>query len=658
MIVYHLRPGRLPGGFIGVDVFFVISGFLIIGSLTRELERVGRISLVDFYGRRIRRLLPAATLVIVSTVIGSLLLLPVSQWKKVMTGALTSALQFQNWALAFGDDEYAQATAGVSPFQHFWSLAVEEQFYVVVPLAMVGAAIFARAMRLAVRRTVFLLLGVVVVVSLSWSVYYTAARPDAAYFVTTTRAWELAIGGLTALIVTRISWSRALRTIVGVLGLVAVLGSALTFNTSMGFPGWVALVPTLGTVAIVLAGSTLGDQAVVPRLLSTAPVVWVGDISYSLYLWHWPFIVFALALTETSHLTLVDAALVLLASVLAATLSTYYVEAPFRRQSSKVADRSSRSVRARPFVLGTVLMTTSVVVAAAPLAYIAQRTSDAPVAIDALHPGAAVFDGASEFKTAPLAPDPIVAKGDVALVNRDGCIEVDITLSDAVGEACRYGQPDSVGSIMLVGDSHAGVLSTPLELIAKRNGMNMTALVRNGCPFNVVPMHSGGVPFADCAERNERNRDMILEERPTLVVVTGMTSYGYDEALNWDWESFDAAVEGYRATLRPLVDAGVPVVAVRDTPYMPFSVPDCVSEHGRDSSECDMRRDALERQADPLIAAVEGMQGAHIVDLTDGLCGANVCRSVEGNVLVYRDNHLTDTYAKSLTSRLEAGLGL
>ncbi|MCR1980959.1 acyltransferase [Cellulosimicrobium cellulans] len=667
VVVYHLWPHALPGGFVGVDVFFVISGYLIIGSLVREVSRTGTVRLATFYTRRIRRLLPASTVVIVLSVVATLLVLPASQWRTVLESALTSALQVQNWALAYGPDEYAQATAGVSPFQHFWSLAVEEQFYLVVPLVLLAVGLVTSRRRDRTARVVLTVLGAVVVASLAWSVVLSGSDPGAAYFVTTTRAWELAIGGLVAVLLPRVSLRPRAWSALAALGLVAVVVSAFVYSTDMAFPGWVALVPTVGTALLLAAGGAGPAPTVVSRALSARPAVYVGDISYSLYLWHWPLIVFVLAWSGQDRLTVPLSVGVVLLSLGLAAASTRWVEAPFRRGPAvrPVLARHARAREplARTFALGGSLVAASVLVALVPLAEVTARTEAAAnVVAGEANPGAAVFEGASAPSGAPVAPDPLVAASDVGLVNRDGCIDEDITLPVPDGEtrspdACRYGADDGPG-VVLVGDSHAAVLSSPLARAAEENGYALTVLVRNGCPFNVDPMSSNGIPFGECGERNRRNQELILRERPELVVVSAMTPAGYRAALDWGWDEFDDAVAGYRETLEPIVDAGIRVVVVRDTPLPPFVAPECVAEHGAASPECAFPRGRLAAQDDPLVDAARALGEVEVVDLTDSLCRADTCRAVEGNVLVYRDNHLTDTYALSLEPRLESALGL
>ncbi|UZJ24568.1 acyltransferase [Rhodococcus antarcticus] len=334
VIVYHLLPDRLSGGFVGVDVFFVISGYLIIGTLHREVVRTGRIDLPAFYARRVRRLVPAATVVLVATVVLTVLLLPVSRWRPVALDVAASALQVQNWALAYGSTDYAAATQAVSPLQHYWSLAVEEQFYLVTPVVMVLAvALAARNKRVPAPRAAVgavLLLGAT---SFVYSVLHSWSDPAQAYFVTTTRMWELVLGGALAMAPVRPWVPGVARIVLGWAGLALVLGAALTFTTSSAFPGWIALLPTMGTAMVLFSGSAATGASApgsVGALLSVRPATWIGDISYSLYLWHWPVLVFYLAASDRESPDDLGVVMVLALSLVAAAWSARTVENRFR----------------------------------------------------------------------------------------------------------------------------------------------------------------------------------------------------------------------------------------------------------------------------------------------------------------------------------------
>ncbi|MFC7765691.1 acyltransferase family protein [Leucobacter soli] len=341
VLLYHANFPFMPGGFVGVDVFFVISGYLITGLLLREALRTGRVRLMDFYARRIRRILPAATVVLVATLLLTVLILPRIRWQQIGIEAGGAALYIVNWIFA-GTTDYLNADLAASPIRHFWTLSVEEQFYIVWPLLLVALLALLRrrggrhAPASAVSRSQLSVAAgagalLILVPSLLWSIRYTADAPAPAYFVTTTRLWELAIGAALAVFahfVERIpDWFGRL---LGWAGLAGIVAASLWYDsTAPAFPGAAALLPTLSTAAVIAGG--MGGRAGrgVGRLLSLGPMRWIGDISYSLYLWHWPLVVFGTYLLGGELRARWGLAIVLL-SVLPAWLSYRYIEIPFR----------------------------------------------------------------------------------------------------------------------------------------------------------------------------------------------------------------------------------------------------------------------------------------------------------------------------------------
>lgn len=586
---------------------------------------------------------------IVVTTLLALLVLPASQLRRSLGDGIAASLQVANWRFAFGPDSYAEATAGVSPFQHFWSLAIEEQFYIVVPLLLLAIGLLVRRAGLRLAPTVVVVLLGLAAASLLWSVVQTANDPGVAYFSTLTRAWELVLGGLVALVLRRATIGRLTSQVAGGVGLFLVLVTAVLLTTEMPFPGALALLPVLGTVLMLAAGSGR-EPGLVSLGLQLRPLTWVGDVSYSLYLWHWPVVVVALALVGPT-LGAVGGPLVILVSLAAAGLSERFVERPFRTPRVARPARVPRS-QVRTVATGLAVATAVAATAGVPLVLVERQLVSSTDLQAEQYPGALVFRGATP-PTMPVVPDPLVAFDDVALVNRDRCIEHDLTTPDPERPegTCRYGLIDAEHEMVLVGDSHAGVLSSPLAALARSEGFELLVLVRNGCPFSYLPPgHVDGVPDP-CADQNHRSSDLILAEAPDVVVVSAMTTYGYREALGWSGVTYEEMVSGYVDALTPLAEAGIEVVVVRDTPFLPFSAPDCVAQDD-DPSDCTAPRSILENQPDALAEAVAGLDGASVVDLTDHVCRDSECTSVEGNVLVYRDNHLTDTYARSLQTAL------
>jgi len=324
--VFHVWPHLVPGGYVGVDVFFVISGYLITGVLLREGERTGKIDLLAFYVRRARRLLPAAMLVLLLVGLLTPFWLPSALWRDGTNELAYSAFQLENWRLAAKAIDYLAATNAPSPVQHYWSLSVEEQFYVVWPGLIICAFWASRALRLSSRTLLRILFGAIVAGSLAASVWLTFTDPAPAYFVTYTRIWELGLGGLVALGVPALE--EGARRFLGFAGVAAILAAAFLFSTKTPFPGYAALLPTVGTVLVIVSGQSTSQLSAF-ALLKMRPFQFLGDISYSLYLWHWPIVVFFTQKTGEA-ISFWGGLAVLAASVGLAAISKVYVEDRFR----------------------------------------------------------------------------------------------------------------------------------------------------------------------------------------------------------------------------------------------------------------------------------------------------------------------------------------
>lgn len=663
VVCYHIWPNALPGGFIGVDVFFVISGYLIIGSLAREAAG-GKIQLLRFYSRRIKRLLPAAGAVLVATMAATVLILPQSRWQSVSRDVAASGLNIQNWNQAFFSTSYEGATASVSPLQHFWSLAVEEQFYLVAPVILLSCAWLARKRLRGGARTFKLLalgvLGSLTLASFTHSVLFSAASPDLAYFFTTTRVWELTLGGMVALAARPAGVRPALSALLGWFGLLLVLGSAAAFSTAMPFPGWIALFPVTGAIFLLLSGASAQPR----RGLSPAwwqslgPMRYLGDISYSLYLWHWPVIVFSVFLLGPNPGWLHGSA-VIAASIALAAVSTRYIEQPVRnfepgRSRSHGRRRAVTPGYGRIFALGALLTLLPIGLAAVPYQAmeLKERSLTAELDLDT-YPGAMALHGFGprDFPDMPVRPDPAIAAADQPDAPEECRNSYDPAKVDY--QDCVFGDGAAERSIVLVGDSHSAQYLDSLSIVARESGYRLYVLSRNGCPFSIHPLQSDTFTYTNCSAQNEQTVQDILAIQPALVVTAALSPAGYEDALGWRWSDESAAIDGFRGTLLPLQEAGIRIAVISDLPYPPFSVPECVAAKSEDS--CTF---PAEHTPSPLAAAAESVDGAISVDLRDYLCPDGVCRSVIGNVLVYRDNHVTGTFAKTLTIPLRQALGI
>ncbi|GAA1710434.1 acyltransferase family protein [Isoptericola hypogeus] len=652
VVAYHLRPDLLPGGYVGVDVFFVISGFLITGHMLREARSTGRLALARFWANRARRILPAALLVIAVTAVTATALVPVTGWRELTRQGVASVFYVQNWVLAADSVDYLAAENVATPFQHFWSLAVEEQFYLVWPLLLVGAMrvrwrapVHARSAGTPVT-LVLVVFCAVVLASFVWSAF-ASARDPAAYFTTTTRLWELGLGGVLAVVHRDRSRFVGARSVLALGGLAAVVGSAWLLTDETAFPGTAALAPVLGTAAVIAAGRTAGPGSLT-WLVDRRWVQWLGNSSYSLYLWHFPVVVCFLAWKGRPPSALEAVGLVAM-MLLAAAASYRWVEQPLR------AARWARAAPWKVLTAAAVAMAVTGVVALVPAlrsdAY--DRAWRAAAAAVQVEPGSGFGADAVRDGTAPafVTEDPVIVPSLASLRTELSPVFTRCSVGPEVPgtPSCEFGDPDADRTLALVGDSHVRMLGTPLTAIAKERGWRVVTYLHNSCPFSLEPRD---IPSGDsCVAANRATLDALLAEAPDVVVTSYYTGSHFEDP--------DGAAEGFADAWRPLVGAGVRVVAVEDAPRPRKDVVECVADHPDDPAECAVpRRDALARHG--LLAEAAALAGGvDVVDLEDRYCGARSCPAVVGNVMVYRDdNHVTDTYARSLQPYLEDALAL
>ena len=440
VVIYHLYPSLVPGGFAGVDVFFVISGFLITGHLWRGYQRDGRVRLLDFWGRRARRLVPAAALVLGVTWVVARLVLPPGRLADTAGQIRASALYFQDWQLAHEAVDYLTSNDAATPVQHFWSLSVEEQFYLVWPLLFVVAALAGRRHR---RVVLAGLVVTLVAASLAYSVYETRVDRAAAYFLTTTRMWEFGVGGALAMLPERVDRVLRRQGWLGWAGLAVVLASAFALRGTSAFPGALALLPVSGAVMLIVGGSDLGRHGPA-RLMSARPMVFLGGISYSLYLWHWPMINLWTADRGKSPGALSGPALIV-ASLAAAWWTKVYVEDQVRL-SPKLTGHGWRSLST---ALAAALPVTLVSV------YIASVPGQWDGKLGPGYPGAAALAGkAVSVPAKPVLPPPDDALAAIPEYWQQGCLDGEYA---AAPKVCVYGDTtDPTLTVALVGDSVAG----------------------------------------------------------------------------------------------------------------------------------------------------------------------------------------------------------
>lgn len=645
VLVYHVWPHVLPGGFIGVDVFFVISGFLITSLLKRELELHGRISFVAFYARRARRLLPAALVVLAAILVGTLLWLPVTNWRSTSYEVAAAALYVENWWLVHQAVDYLALDGAESPVQHFWSLSVEEQFYFFWPVLLAfGWYVGFRRGRSA---ATIGLLGLVLTSSLAYSVWSGLSGDSAAYFSTFSRIWQLAAGGMLVFLpAPRAAAARACL----LAGLLSIALSAALLSGGLAYPGYLAIGPTLGA-ALALYGGSASGAILLTRWLGSRSAGFIGDVSYSLYLWHWPLIVFYKAWAGGDPGWLEGLALMVAALGLAA-LTKRYVEDPFR--STRGAPAYGRSIASG---LAASLL---IVGAAWWMAYTVRGDAvQALVEADSRYPGAMVM-----LRQEPLQ-DPVPGEflprlphveQDVADAYQQNCIQ---NIAGTEVTPCRYGDPGARLRIAVVGDSHAVHWLPAFELLARDRDVYVEGLTKTSCITSGLPVYHQKLtkPYTQCNVWTRNVIDYINQQGFDLVVVSQSPRHRIAgrEQRSPQSQANDIA-RGMVATWSGL-DKATKLVVIRPTPWQTTLVRDCVADNPPPYDACIGNQDAVLFQN--ALSSFAEMSGRPLLDFSDMFCRDGRCPPVIGNVFVYRDSHhVTASYVRTLAPMLAQRLGM
>jgi peptidoglycan/LPS O-acetylase OafA/YrhL len=691
VLLYHAGIPGFPGGYVGVDVFFVLSGFLITGLLIRELRRSGRISLPAFYARRARRLLPAAALTLLVTVVASALVLPPLQVGDVAADTVAAGLYASNIRFALQATDYLASELAPSPVLHFWSLGVEEQFYLVWPalLAIVaGPAMAAGRVDAGIRR-IGIALAVLGAVSLALGIWLTGVAQPWAFFSLPSRAWELAMGGLLALPVAARILPSAVAPLVGWLGVVLVTASGIVLSEGTAFPGTAALLPTVGAAFVIAAGLGQGaggtTRPSIPGptiLLSLAPMRYLGRISYSLYLWHWPILVLPATVAGGELPAIVRIGLAAFAISVAAA-SQRWVEDPIRH--GRFVGFRPRRVLALAGALTIVVAGTGIAAGSVTQGGMQPRGplvggSIEDVELPSAGPATAgppastppsAGPGASDAPQSPsalpalpaspvpadLAPALARTREDLPVIYANGC---HLDPPDIDPGDCAFAETGSSTTIVLFGDSHAAQWFPALVRIAENRGLRLVSLTKSACASvdvaQWIELHKR--PYDECTKWRKAAFARIAAERPALVVVSNARRHALeiDGKPEWSTDHEDLWAAGLRRTIDRLREGGSEVLLIGDTVVQAIDPPVCLSAHLDDAAACATPYEeavAVERlRADRVIAEETG---AAFVDPTPWMCVTDPCPTVIGRFLVYRDtHHMTRTFARALARRLEA----
>lgn len=660
VVLYHLWPEKLTGGFVGVDIFFVISGFLITSHLLREVARDGTVRLGQFWARRIRRLLPAAFVVLGVSLIATLVLLPWSEWKQGLREIIASAFYVENWALALDSVDYLAAENSPTLVQHYWSLSVEEQFYIVWPLLILGALWVAKRLKGSAvwqNRTMMSALIVVFIASLVASVIWTKTSPDSAYFATPTRAWEFAAGGLLAFLPARASAPSAsrggvaLHLIAGWGGLAAIGFTAVQYDGSVPFPSYTALIPVVGTVAVIWAGESAHSWS--PTLIGrSGPIQWLGDVSYSLYLWHWPLVVLY-PLIQGHPIGMKGGVGLLAVMIVLAWLSKRYIEDPFRRGHLWKHTGRSFGFAATGMVAITAVSIVSMTVIDAKIA--AADTTKPPYA--------SVQDLRAEVEETLASSAweiPNELGGQEAQTEEwvvDHCLDVD---SNSARERCVYGNVNSDQTIVVVGDSFATHLLQGLRG-AFGDQYRIVPLTLGECPIVDVPVARAGSSelFEECASHNEKNLELITDISPDALILSDATATTYRRIVGVEaWSERTALYKDGVDRAYDELDAIYegPVIMIESPPSA-----NCKPRSGlsgpQDCDGSDSSTGMIALQEYKIDAAMQ--HGFETVNMGEWMCNVDgICPLLVGNALTRADgSHLAGAFSARLSMIFRAEVG-
>ncbi len=670
--MFHVWFGRVSGG---VDVFLALSGFFFGGRLLRTALTAGAsLSPVAEVTRLVRRLLPALVVVLAAAAILTILIQPETRWETFADQSLASLGYFQNWELADTASDYLRAGESVSPLQHIWSMSVQGQFYITfLALIFLFALLFGKVVGRHMRTSLVVLLSVLTIASFVYAIFAHNADQATAYYSSFARGWELLLGALVGALVGYIRWPMWLRSTVAVVALAAILSCGALIDGVREFPGPWALVPVGATVLFILTGANrladphTGGRLPFPnRLLAAKPFVWLGSIAYSLYLWHWPLLIFWLVYSDRQRAGFLDGAGVLLVSGLLAYLTTKYVENPLRYRST-VADTGAtvkiplRTRLRRPTIaLGSIVAALGVALTATSFTWrehiLVQRASAENLGtLESLdYPGAHALLDNAPVPDAPMRPTVLEARQDLPETTQDGCIS---DFDDVGVVNCSYGDKSATRTIALAGGSHAEHWITALDLLGKLHHFKVVTYLKMGCPLTTedVPLVMGdNRPYPKCHTWNEAVLKKIITDRTDYVFTTATRP--------WNIKPGDVMPGAYVGIWQTLSDNNIPILAMRDTPWLvrrsqPFFPADCLADGGNGIS-CGIRRSDVLAATNPTLAWVNRFPLLKPLDLSDAVCRKDVCRAVEGNVLIYHDSHhISKTYMRTMADELGRQIG-
>ncbi|MGV0644402.1 acyltransferase family protein [Mycolicibacterium sp. XJ2546] len=649
VVIYHIWFGRVSGG---VDVFLVLSGFFLGGRLLRQASEPGADEpLPRALIRLVRRLGPALVVVLAAAAALTVLIQPQTRWEAFADQSLASLGYFQNWYLAVTEGDYLRAGQSVSPLQHIWSMSVQGQFLVAMLLLawLVMIAADKRGWGARRRQVLVTVTAAATVASFAYAVLAHHLDPATAYYDSFARAWQMLAGVLAAAAISAVRLPGWLRVAAALAGLAMLFSCGVLLDGAAQFPGPWALVPVGAALLLIFSGA--GAEAGLPwpnRLMAAAPLVTLGAMAYALYLWHWPLLIFAMTFLDRDTVGLRGGILLFAASLLLAYLTLRLVEDPLR-QVSGAQDR-----KAHPWLGGAVVL----LVVALCVASFGWRNHIADIRANGNelaslsprdYPGARALLDPVRVPDLPMRPTILEAAEDLPPTTTDGCItEFDST--EVI--RCVYGDAGAARTIALAGGSHSEHWIAALDLLGVRHGFRVVTYLKMGCPLTSDDDPRNAVthePYPECRSWVHKAMAALAADRPDFVFTT--TTRPHPDGPG------DMVPDGYLGIWDALDANGIAILGLRDTPWMfrdgtLFAPVDCLAEGG-DAESCGLPRHEALTERNPTLDYADRYRSMVLLDLTDAVCRLDICRAVEGNVLVYHDaHHLSSTYVRTLTDEL------
>jgi peptidoglycan/LPS O-acetylase OafA/YrhL len=673
--VFHIWFGRVSGG---VDVFLVLSGFFFGGRLLRNALSEGpSLKPGREVVRLIRRLLPALVVVLAVSAVLTILVQPQTRWETFADQSLASLGYYQNWELANTASNYLAAGEAVSPLQHIWSMSVQGQFYIgLLALVFLVTVLLRKLFGKHLRILFIVLLSALTIGSFVFALFAHWDDQATAYYNTFGRAWELLLGALVGALVPYVRWPMWLRTIAATVGLAAILSCGALIDGVAQFPGPWALVPVGATVLMILAAANrqadprTADRMPLPsRILSIGPFVTLGAMAYSLYLWHWPLLIFWLSYSGHTHASFGEGAGILAVSGLLAYLTMRFVEDPLRSRTPHAAHAPQVAVvkvawrtrlRRPTIALGSVVALLGIVLTATSFTWREHVTVERANGKELTglssrdYPGARALVNKTRVPKLPMRPTVLEAKADLPETTGDGCI------SDFKNGAlinCTYGDKEATRTIALAGGSHAEHWITALDLLGRVKHFKVVTYLKMGCPLSTetVPLIMGNnAQYPQCHEWVDKTMDKLVADRPDYVFTTSTRP--------WNIKPGDVMPGSYIGIWQTFADHHIPVLAMRDTPWLvddgqPNEAPDCLADGG-DAVSCGMKRSDVLADHNPTLDFIAQFPNLKPLDMSDAVCRPDYCRVIEGNVLVYHDSHhFSATYMRTMAGELGRQIG-